>query len=89
MLTSYGDNGMIVRSLAAGAKGYVMKDVELTDLKQMIRSVSRGNSVLDPKIATTSSRRPSAGAPRPGARGQPRPRCPTSTRRSAATWRGD
>ena len=52
MLTSYGDNGMIVRSLAAGAKGYVMKDVELTDLKQMIRSVSRGNSVLDPKIAT-------------------------------------
>jgi DNA-binding NarL/FixJ family response regulator len=52
MLTSYGDNGMIVRSLAAGAKGYVMKDVELTDLKQMIRSVFRGNSVLDPKIAT-------------------------------------
>jgi DNA-binding NarL/FixJ family response regulator len=52
MLASYGDNGMIVRSLAAGAKGYVMKDVELTELKQMIRSVYRGNSVLDPKIAT-------------------------------------
>ena len=45
MLTSYGDNGMIVRSLAAGAKGYVMKDVELTDLKQMIRSVSRGKEI--------------------------------------------
>jgi two-component system response regulator DevR len=52
MLTSYGDNGMIVRSLAAGAKGYVLKDVELAQLKQMIRSVFRGNSVLDPKVAT-------------------------------------
>jgi two-component system response regulator DevR len=72
MLTSYGDNGMIVRSLAAGAKGYVMKDVELTDLKQMIRSVSRGNSVLDPKIAThvisaAVGGRGSAGGPRPAA----------------------
>lgn len=69
MLTSYGDNGMIVRSLAAGAKGYVMKDVELTDLKQMIRSVFRGNSVLDPKIAThvisaAVGGRTSAGGPR-------------------------
>ena len=69
MLTSYHQDGMVLRALAAGAKGYVMKDVELTDLKQMIRSVFRGNSVLDPKIAThvisaAVGGRTSAGGPR-------------------------
>ncbi len=51
MLTSYRDNAMVVRSLAAGARGYVIKDVELTELKRTIRSVFRGHSVLDPKVA--------------------------------------
>jgi DNA-binding NarL/FixJ family response regulator len=51
MLTSYRENAMIVRSLAAGARGYVIKDVELTDLKRMVRSAARGDAVLDPKIA--------------------------------------
>jgi DNA-binding NarL/FixJ family response regulator len=52
MLTSYRENSMIVRSLAAGAKGYVLKDIELTELKRVIRSVVRGHAVLDPKIAS-------------------------------------
>jgi two-component system response regulator DevR len=51
MLTSYQQDGMILRSLMAGAKGYVLKDVELGELKRMIRSVYRGNAVLDPKVA--------------------------------------
>ncbi len=51
MLTSYRETTMIVRSLAAGAKGYVLKDIDLAELKRVIRSVSRGHSVLDPKIA--------------------------------------
>jgi two-component system, NarL family, response regulator DevR len=34
----------------AGAKGYVIKDVQLSELKKMIRSVYRGGSVLDPKV---------------------------------------
>jgi two-component system NarL family response regulator len=52
MLTSYRETTMIVRSLAAGAKGYVLKDIDLAELKRVIRSVSRGHSVLDPKIAS-------------------------------------
>lgn len=52
MLTSYRDNAMVMRSLAAGARGYVIKDVELTELKRTIRSVFRGHSVLDPKVAS-------------------------------------
>jgi len=51
MLTSYRETTMIVRSLAAGAKGYVLKDIDLAELKRVIRSVFRGHSVLDPKIA--------------------------------------
>jgi DNA-binding NarL/FixJ family response regulator len=51
MLTSHVQDGMILRSLMAGAKGYVLKDVELGELKRIIRSVHRGHSVLDPKVA--------------------------------------
>src|SRR5712692_8589435 len=50
MLTSFAQESLLVRSLAAGAKGYVVKDVEVSELKRMIRLVYRGNSVLDPKV---------------------------------------
>jgi two-component system, NarL family, response regulator DevR len=50
MFTGHTQEGLILRSLAAGAKGYVIKDVELAELKQAIRSVRRGHTVLDPKI---------------------------------------
>ena len=52
MLTSYLQDAVVLRSLGAGAKGYVIKDVELDELKRTIRSVYRGHSVLDPKIAS-------------------------------------
>jgi two-component system response regulator DevR len=50
MLTNYLQDDLVFRSLVAGAKGYVIKDVELGELKKMIRSVYRGTSVLDPKV---------------------------------------
>ena len=50
VLTNYLQDAMVFRSLVAGAKGYVIKDVELVELKKMIRTVYRGVSVLDPKI---------------------------------------
>ena len=52
MLTSYLQDGLVFRSLVAGAKGYVIKDVELGELKKMIRSVYRGAAVLDPKVTS-------------------------------------
>jgi len=70
MLTNYLQDGLVLRSLMAGAKGYVIKDVQLSELKKMIRSVYRGGSVLDPKVtgqiiltATASGETP---AVRPG-----------------------
>lgn len=50
MLSNYAEDGFVLRSLMAGAKGYVIKDVRLSELKRMIRSVYRGGSVLDPKV---------------------------------------
>lgn len=50
MLTTYLHDALVLRSLLAGAKGYISKDVELTELKKIIRSVYRGNAVLDPGI---------------------------------------
>jgi len=52
MLTSYLQDGLVFRSLVAGAKGYVIKDVELEELKKMVRSVYRGAAVLDPKVTS-------------------------------------
>lgn len=67
MLTNYQQDTLILRSLLAGAKGYVIKDVELEELKKMIRSVYRGAAVLDPKvtsqvISSMVGRTPLAGA---------------------------
>jgi two-component system NarL family response regulator len=52
MLTNYLQDDLVFRSLVAGAKGYVIKDVQLGELKKMIRAVHRGNAVLDPKVTT-------------------------------------
>jgi two-component system response regulator DevR len=52
MLTSYLQDAVLLRSLAAGAKGYLIKDVELNEVKRTIRAVHHGHSVLDPKVAS-------------------------------------
>jgi two-component system NarL family response regulator len=67
MLSTYLQDGMVLRSLVAGAKGYVIKDVELSELKKMIRSVYRGNAVLDPRITTPVISSATAGSARPDA----------------------
>jgi two-component system, NarL family, response regulator DevR len=51
MLTSYLQDAVLLRSLAAGAKGYLIKDVDLDEVKRTVRAVHRGHSVLDPKVA--------------------------------------
>ena len=39
------------KRLSAGARGYLIKDVELAEVKRAVRAVYRGHSVLDPKVA--------------------------------------
>src|SRR2546428_205639 len=74
MLTNYGQDGMVLRSLTAGAKGYVIKDIELAELKKVVRSVHRGHSVLDPKVTSpVISTAAGRGARGDGRRGQANP----------------
>lgn len=51
ILTTYLDDVVVKRSLEAGAKAYVYKDVEATELIRAIRAVAHGEAVLDPKVA--------------------------------------
>src|SRR5262245_25973507 len=69
MLTNYAQDGFVLRSLMAGAKGYVIKDVQLSELKKMIRSVYRGGSVLDPKVTGQVISTVTASGDAPAARG--------------------
>lgn len=52
ILTAFLDSDMIYRCIQAGAKGYVVKDIERSDLKRKIRAAARGEGVLDEKAAS-------------------------------------
>ncbi len=51
ILTAFLDSDTIYSCIQAGAKGYVVKDVEHGDLKRKIRAAARGEGVLDEKAA--------------------------------------
>ncbi len=50
MLTSYSDDEALFNAIMAGASGYVLKEVQGTDLISAIRQVAAGNSLLDPRV---------------------------------------
>jgi two-component system response regulator DevR len=51
ILTTYTDADLVQECIEAGARGYVVKDVERFSLKESIRAVFRGQSVLAPQVA--------------------------------------
>jgi DNA-binding NarL/FixJ family response regulator len=53
MLSGYQRDDLVLRCLKAGAKGYVLKSVAVSELKRMIRVVSQGGAVLDPKVTSS------------------------------------
>ncbi|KOU11722.1 LuxR family transcriptional regulator [Streptomyces sp. NRRL F-4711] len=48
MLTSFDDEEALLDSIMAGAAGYVLKQIEGSDLVAAVRTVARGQSLLDP-----------------------------------------
>lgn len=52
VLTTFLDDDLVVRAVRAGARGYVVKDVDTTELVRAIRAVSTGGSAFDPRSAT-------------------------------------
>jgi two-component system, NarL family, response regulator DevR len=51
VLTSSADEWLILESIKQGAKGFVLKDVDLTELIRAIRAVQRGESAFDSRSA--------------------------------------
>jgi DNA-binding NarL/FixJ family response regulator len=52
MLTSFADDEALFASIMAGAAGYVLKQVRGGELVRAIRTVGRGESMLDPAVTS-------------------------------------
>jgi two-component system, NarL family, response regulator DevR len=50
MLTSYADDEALFASIMAGAAGYVLKQIQGTEIVKAIREVGQGKSLLDPQV---------------------------------------
>jgi DNA-binding NarL/FixJ family response regulator len=50
MLTSFADENLVLEAISAGAAGYVLKQLDTTDLLKAIRAVGQGEAVLDPAV---------------------------------------
>lgn len=55
MLSMYGEEVLIRRAFAAGARGYVLKNAVAFDLVAAVKQVARGGTVLDATIAPALS----------------------------------
>lgn len=50
ILTSFDDDEAVLAAVLAGADGYLLKEVRATSLVDAIRSVARGEKLLDPAV---------------------------------------
>jgi DNA-binding NarL/FixJ family response regulator len=51
VLTSFSDNTRIHDALDAGARGYLLKDAEASEVVRAIHAAARGEAPLDPRVA--------------------------------------
>ena len=53
MLTTFDEDEHVLAAIRAGAAGFLLKDVAPADLRQAIRIVADGDSLLSPAVTTT------------------------------------
>ncbi|WP_103511527.1 response regulator transcription factor [Streptomyces sp. SM13] len=63
MLTSFDDEEALLDSIMAGAAGYVLKQIQGSDLVTAVRTVARGQSLLDASATTKLMARLRSGQP--------------------------
>ncbi|WP_166843925.1 response regulator transcription factor [Isoptericola sp. BMS4] len=64
VLTTFDDDEDVVEAIRAGASGYLLKDVSPTDLRDAVRTVAAGGSLLSPAV-TAAVMQAAARGPRP------------------------
>jgi two-component system, NarL family, response regulator DevR len=50
VLTSYADEELVMEAIDAGAAGYVLKQLDTSELVKIVQAVARGDAVLDPVV---------------------------------------
>ena len=51
ILTTFTDESLVAQCIQAGARGFIVKDIERFDLKRSIRAVARGEAAIGSKAA--------------------------------------
>src|SRR5215212_4471892 len=52
ILTMYREDGQVFYAIKSGARGYILKDAETSEVVRAVRAVARGESMIDPVLAT-------------------------------------
>ena len=53
ILTTFTDEHLVAQCIQAGARGFIIKDIERFELKRAIHAVARGEAAIDTKTAAT------------------------------------
>jgi DNA-binding NarL/FixJ family response regulator len=80
VLTTYVDDTSVLEALRAGARSYLTKDADRTDIAQALRAAAGGLTVFDPRVHATLLAATSPGAASPG--GTPAPPGPAPAGRT-------
>lgn len=65
MLTTYADDSSVIDALRAGARSYLTKDADRTDIARALHAAAGGLTVLDPRTHATLLAAASAAPPQP------------------------
>jgi DNA-binding NarL/FixJ family response regulator len=73
VLTTYADDSSVLEALRAGARSYLTKDADYTEIARALHAAVGGLTVFDPRVHATLLAAAAAAADSPPARGAPPP----------------
>ena len=65
VLTTYADDNSVIDALQAGARSYLTKDADRTDIGRALQAAAEGLTVFDPRVRATLLAAASASGPSP------------------------
>jgi DNA-binding NarL/FixJ family response regulator len=66
ILTTYLEDADVLNAIRAGARGYLTKDADRTDIARALHAAAAGLSIVDPRVHTTLLAAARRDAPQPG-----------------------